>query len=178
MELFSISKEIEHIPFFEYMICFKEHMAWRLNKPFKVDKPRSYPTLCDQITYKCTVALATLYHFLWNIVSFHNLFPLIAGLQLKSRRLLVDTEQKRFSSRWTELIFHANSGKWLVVVLFTSIAALVSSCHMVINQEFSKATVEILRQCISLRYVNNSLSSIRYLHYHGRHAKNGLTFNI
>ena len=28
MELFSISKEIEHIPFFEYMICFKERMAW------------------------------------------------------------------------------------------------------------------------------------------------------
>ena len=52
MELFSISKEIEHIPFFEYMICFKEHMAWRLHKPFKVDKPRSYLTLCDQITYK------------------------------------------------------------------------------------------------------------------------------
>ena len=96
MELFSISKEIEHIPFFEYMICFKEHMAWRLNKPFKVDKPRSYPTSCDQITYNCTVALATLYHFLWNIVSFHNLFPLIAGLQLKSRRLSVDKNKSVF----------------------------------------------------------------------------------
>ena len=34
MELLSISKEIEHIPFFEYMICFKEHMAWRLNKRY------------------------------------------------------------------------------------------------------------------------------------------------
>lgn len=72
-------------------------------------------------------------------------------------------EKKRFSSHGINwLIFHANSVKWLIVVLFIS----MPPCHVIANQEFSKASAEFLRQCISLRCVIDSLLSISYLHDH------------